>query len=133
MKRRSFFLKGILSTLGISSLTTISALAKGKPVIKGNFVHMVFFWLKETTDVQEFSKSTAGLMEGIEEVVSYHVGIPAGTPRDVVDNTYGVCLIATFATKEDQDIYQKHPVHLKYIEDNKHLWDKVQIYDSWAG
>jgi hypothetical protein len=60
------------------------------------------------------------------------VGEPAGTPREVVDNSYTVCLAATFASKEDQDIYQDHPIHQQYVEDNQDKWTRVQVYDSWA-
>lgn len=133
MKRRSFFQKGLTAGIGIAGTSGLMAIGKKKPRVQGAFVHMVFFWLNETTNVEDFKKSTAELMEQINEVVSYHVGVPAGTPREVVDNSYGVCLIATFASKEDQDTYQKHPVHLKYIEENNQLWNRVQIYDSWAG
>jgi len=101
--------------------------------IDGKFVHMVFFFLKDTTPAGAFKELTAELMEDIDLVKSYHVGEPAGTPREVVDNSYTVCLVATFNSKEDQDAYQVHPVHLKYVNDHKDKWHKVVIYDSWAG
>ena len=130
MKRRAFVNKGVLAGLGVSSFFTARA-QKKKPTIQGNFMHMVFFWLKDTTDISDFKSSTAALMEAIPEVVSYHVGEPAGTPREVVDNSYSVCLIATFSSKEAQDKYQVHPIHQQYVEDNNDKWTKVQIYDSW--
>ena len=40
------------------------------------------------------------------------------------------CLIVTFKSKEDQDIYQDDPTHLKFIENASYLWDKVKVYDS---
>lgn len=133
MKRRSFLNKGILSTIGLTALFPTLAKKQSKPKVPGKFMHMVFFWLKETTDVTEFKKSTENLMLGIDLVVSYHVGEPAGTPREVVDNSYTVCLVATFDSKRDQDAYQVDPIHLKYVEENSDKWHKVQIYDSWAG
>jgi hypothetical protein len=35
-----------------------------------------------------------------------------------------------FDNKEDQDIYQTDPVHLKFINDCSHLWQKVLVYDT---
>lgn len=93
---------------------------------------MVFFWLKDTTDVDQFIKITEGFVEKINEVNSFHVGKPAGTPREVVDNSYQVALVVTFGSKEDQSIYQDHPVHVQYVEDNKDKWNRVQVYDSWG-
>jgi hypothetical protein len=60
-----------------------------------------------------------------------HIGVPASTEeRDVVDHSYSVSYMAFFDSKEDQDIYQTHPIHLKFVEDNSHLWKKVVVYDS---
>jgi len=35
-----------------------------------------------------------------------------------------------FANKEDQDSYQVDPVHLKFVDECKHLWKKVTVFDS---
>ena len=59
-----------------------------------------------------------------------HIGIPAQTPRDVVDNSYGYSLVCVFKNKEDQDIYQAHVAHKKFIKDTSMLWEKVVVYDS---
>lgn len=100
--------------------------------INGRFIHMVFFWLKDTTDPDEFIQITEAFLKQIGEIRSYHIGKPAGTPREVVDNTYQVSLIVTFDSKEKQGVYQDHAVHVKYVEDNKDKWNKVQVYDSWG-
>ena len=133
IKRRKFLKNSLLGALlGGTSCTAFSQ-PKSKTQIPGKFMHMVFFWLKESTDLTEFKSSTAALMNAIPEVVSYHVGEPAGTPREVVDNSYSVCLIATFKSKEDQDKYQIDPIHEAYVQKNNDKWNKVQIYDSWNG
>ncbi len=60
-----------------------------------------------------------------------HIGIPAATEeRGVVDNSYTYSYMVMFDSLDDQNIYQKHPVHLKFIEENSHLWNKVVVYDS---
>lgn len=93
---------------------------------------MVFFWLKPETDADEFIGSTEAFLKQVSEINSYHLGKPAGTPREVVDNSYSVSLVVTFDSKEDQDIYQKHAAHLQYIEDNSMKWTDVKIFDSWG-
>lgn len=100
--------------------------------IDGRFIHMVFFWLKESTDVDEFIKITEGFVTQIDEVNSYYIGKPAGTPREVVDNSYQVSLVVTFNSKEEQNVYQDHAVHVQYVVDNKDKWNRVQVYDSWG-
>ncbi len=100
--------------------------------INGRFIHVVFFWLKDSTDPDEFIHITENFVKQIDEVNAYHVGKPAGTPREVVDNTYQVSLVVTFESKEKQSVYQDHDVHVRYVEDNKDKWNKVQVYDSWG-
>lgn len=122
-----------MASLFVGSATSILSMGNKKNQIEGKFVHMVFFFLKESASIEKFKKDTTAFMESIDLVKSYHVGEPAGTPREVVDNSYSVCLVATFDTKEDQDAYQEHAIHKKYVEKLKDQWHKVQIYDSWAG
>ena len=59
-----------------------------------------------------------------------HIGTPAATDRDVIDNTWSYSLILAFDSKEKQDIYQSHQAHLKFIENASSLWEKVLVYDS---
>ena len=99
---------------------------------KAGFIHTVFFWLKEgTTDEQK-----AAFEKGMDKlgttpsIQSYFYGPPAGTPREVVDNSYDYAWIVHFANAEDQDAYQVDPIHLAFIEDHKDLWEKVQVYDT---
>lgn len=99
-----------------------------------DFVHTVFFWMKEgVTDEQKaaFAKDGLGALSKINSIYKFYAGPPAMTPReDVVDNSYSFALICHFKTPEDQDKYQVDPIHLKFIEDYKHLWEKVIVYDN---
>jgi hypothetical protein len=36
----------------------------------------------------------------------------------------------TFPSKEIQDLYQKEPAHLKFVEESQNLWERVVVYDS---
>ena len=60
----------------------------------------------------------------------HHLGTPASTKRGVIDSTYSYSLLLIFKSKEDQDIYQTHPTHLKFIDECEDLWERVVVYDS---
>ena len=96
------------------------------------FIHHVYFWLKKPVTAEIKAKFEKALKElvTIETIVDYHLGVPAGTSRDVIDASYSYSLLVTFKNKEDQDIYQPHPKHQKFIADCQALWEKVVVYDS---
>jgi hypothetical protein len=96
------------------------------------FVHHVYFWLKKPVTKGVREKFEKGLKElvTIDTIVGNHLGIPAGTDREVIDSSYSYSLLLTFRNKEDQDTYQTHPKHLKFIDDFNSLWENVVVYDS---
>lgn len=95
------------------------------------FVHHVFFYLNESD-----AAHTKSLIEGLQKLAKasiikdYHIGIPANTPRDVVDNSYDVSWLAFFNNAEEQDAYQTDPIHLQFVNECSHLWKKVIVFDS---
>ncbi len=99
--------------------------------MKNIFVHHVFFWLNEPGNADAARKLTEGLLTlgKIGEVVEIHIGVPAKTQREVIDNSYSHSLLTIFRDKEDHDLYQVSPIHLKFIEDYGHLWKSVVVYD----
>lgn len=97
------------------------------------FIHTVFFWTKkEVTDEQkaDFAKNGLGELVKIKSIYHSFYGPPAMTPRKVVDNTYAFALVCHFKSKAAQDEYQADPMHLKFIKDYEHLWEKIQVYDN---
>ena len=96
------------------------------------FVHHVYFWFKKPVSKKDKTRFEAALKKlvTIETIVEMHLGVPASTRRDVVDRSYSYSLLTIFKSKEDQDVYQTHPIHLKFIEDCSDLWEKVVVYDS---
>ena len=134
-QRRSFLKKIGAGLAGLGLVSASISPAKAANDIKGKFVHMVFFWMKESVDdsqKKDFIKDLHDFINNVDVIKSSHVGEPAQTPREVVDNSYTYCLVVTFESKEDQDIYQEHELHKKFIEVSKDKWDRVQVYDSWA-
>ncbi|MEO2063306.1 MAG: Dabb family protein [Christiangramia sp.] len=98
-----------------------------------HFTHVVYFWLKNPDSVQDrkdFLVSLEKFLENSEYAKTKFIGKPAGTPREVVDGSFTFSLILTFPSAEIQDLYQKEPAHLKFIEESEHLWEKVVVYDS---
>ncbi|MGY6649026.1 Dabb family protein [Wenyingzhuangia sp. IMCC45574] len=97
------------------------------------FHHNVYFWLNNPTDTSEREIFLACLKKFID-LSSYTdkviVSEPARTPRSVVDSSYTFCLLVTFKSKEEHDLYQEEDVHLQFVKEAGHLWKKVQVFDS---
>ena len=100
--------------------------------LSNSFVHHVFFRLKNPSSSEDRTALVAGLkaLAVPDLITGHHIGIPAGTSRDVVDNAYAVSWLVIFATAADQDAYQTHPIHLEFVKTCSHLWEKVTVYDS---
>jgi len=99
---------------------------------QGRFIHTVLFWLKEgTTEEQKQSliQDCRTMLGSIETVRYLAAGVPAGTPRDVVDNSYGVGLVVHFDDTAGHELYQGAEAHLQFIERNEGIWERVQVYD----
>jgi Stress responsive A/B Barrel Domain len=96
------------------------------------FVHHVFFWLVNPQSEADKKSLMAGLekLSKVEEIKFSQIGLPAATNRDVIENTYSISWLLFFDTPEAQDIYQTHPVHLQFVAECKHLWEKVVVYDT---
>ncbi|AXT58617.1 Dabb family protein [Aquimarina sp. AD1] len=106
---------------------------KKEPVFDKNFVHSVYIWLNNPDNPEErqlFEKSLIKFLNTSKYAKTNFVGTPAGTDREVVDNTYTYSIIVTFSSKEEQDLYQKEEAHLLFIKEASSLWNKVQIYDT---
>jgi hypothetical protein len=130
--RREFIGKTAAGVAGAGVLAASSCAAPAESGLGKNFVHHVFFWLKQPVTPENRIKFENALKElvTIEVIMDYHIGIPAGTSRDVIDGTYSYSVLTINKSKEDQDNYQTHPKHLKFIEDCQDLWEKVVVYDS---
>lgn len=99
---------------------------------KGTFIHHVYFWLSNENSAADFEALVAGLqkLSSVKTIKAFHIGKPADTNRDVIDRSYSVSWMLLFANKADQDSYQVDPIHLKFVEECKHLWKKVTVFDS---
>jgi len=96
------------------------------------FIHHVYFWLKNPGSAEDLKQLKGGLQKltAVETIGMYQIGTPAATNRDVIERTYSVSWMLMFDNLEDEEIYQHHPLHLKFVEECSHLWSKVIVYDS---
>jgi hypothetical protein len=97
------------------------------------FYHCVHFWLREDLSSAERAAFIDGVRAlGDSEYVQWiRVGRPAGTDREVVDNSWDVQLLAIFADAAAHERYQAaDPVHEQFIDRFADCWTRVLIYDS---
>jgi hypothetical protein len=126
--------KFIATTAALAAGTvTASAISLKEQKEEWPVVHHVFFWLKNPGSVEDRDKLAAGVktLAKIETVRKLRVGIVASTEkRDVVDNSWAVSELMFFSDLAGQATYQTHPIHLEFIKNCSHLWEKVIVYDA---
>jgi hypothetical protein len=111
-----------------AALGAIPAYAERPPII-----HHVFFWLKNPASVEDRDQLVTGLktLAGIPLIKELYVGILAATEkRDVVDTSWQVSELMFFSDLESQASYQQHHLHLDFVKNYSHLWEKVIVYDT---
>lgn len=135
-QRRKFIRKlgGLTALLALPSIAKSKdhPLMKEKKNTKGSFMHVVFFWLKDDTEAsrEKFLSELRKFIDNVDLIKTRHIGSPADTNREVIDSTWSYSLILSFESKKEQDLYQDHELHKKFITNASSLWGKVQVYDS---
>ncbi|MEP7267988.1 MAG: Dabb family protein [Saprospiraceae bacterium] len=129
--RRKFI--GNMTKMGLAGtvVPTTKAFSK-KSEIKNMFIHHVYFWLKNQGSMADKDKLIEGLrkLSKVKTIQQFNIGTPADTNRDVIERGYALSWFALFKNPKDQASYQVDPIHLKFVEDYAHLWEKVIVYDS---
>ena len=127
---KKFFLYAVLAML----LAGCCSCQKQKQEVQlsGRFVHHVLFWLVEPDNPKACTEFEGALRDlvSIDLIVANNIGVPAATNREVIENSYTYSMVVTFKNKADQDAYQIHPDHLKFIEKYGHLWNRVMVIDT---
>lgn len=128
LTRRSFLTSTSLAAAAVT-LPVPTEMAKSK---KNIFIHHVYFWLKNPGSETDRAKLMEGLdmLSAVPTIKMCHIGTPADTNRGVIDRSYALSWLCFFKNKEEEEVYQKHPIHLKFVEQYSHLWEKVIVYDS---
>tara|TARA_R110002124_G_C8713624_1_gene495116 strand:+ start:67 stop:477 length:411 start_codon:yes stop_codon:yes gene_type:complete len=125
--RRRFLQKAGLATAAIAS-GPLPQPERNKEL----FIHHVLFYLKNKNNAQDEAKLLEGLhkLAKVPSIQYVHIGTPAGTSRPVIVKDYTFSWMCIFKNIIEQEIYQTDPIHLKFVEDYSHLWEKVVIYDA---
>lgn len=123
-----------IGTTAMLSAGTLAASAIPTTNMKKNYpiVHHVFFWMKNPDSKADIDQLVAGVktLSKIKAIKALHVGVVAGTEkRDVVDHSWGVSELMYFEDLAAQKSYQDDPIHLEFIKNCSHLWEKVVVYD----
>lgn len=129
--RRSFIHK--MTGFGLATaLFSFFIPTRAKSPEKKYFLHHVFFWLKNPDDaeVRTIFEKALNELGTVETIQLLHIGKPAATSRDVIDNSYHYSFLVGFKDKNGHDVYQDHPIHDKFRNEYSHLWTKVLVYDA---
>ena len=124
-----------IATTASLAVGTIAASAMPSNTTENKYpvIHHVFFWLKNPGSKEDRDQLITGVktLAKIETVRELRVGIVANTEkRDVVDDTWAVSELMFFSDLAGQAAYQTHPIHLEFIKNYGHLWQKVIVYDA---
>ncbi|MGI9586089.1 MAG: Dabb family protein [Acidimicrobiia bacterium] len=91
-------------------------------------VHNVYFWLKTDEPSEDFESGLRGLTQDPNVRASYF-GTPAGTDRDVVENSYTYGLVLVFDDTAGHDSYQAGRAHLEFLDAHLESWGRVTVHD----
>jgi hypothetical protein len=99
--------------------------------LKNTFVHQVYFWLNNKADLPKLIEGLE-VMLPITSIRDIHIGVPAPSEeRDVIERSYDVSLLVTFANLADHDHYQVDPLHDIFREQYAGpLCKRVMVLDS---
>jgi quinol monooxygenase YgiN len=95
--------------------------------------HHVFFTLQDASreSVDALLAACRKYLTGHEGVTDFAVGVrDEGLTRPVNDSQYHVSLHVTFRDRAAHDVYQTHPRHEAFIEEQKGNWKSVRVFDS---
>jgi hypothetical protein len=96
------------------------------------FSHVVIFWTDpaQPNATEDLIAGARKYLQPIPGIQHFHIGKMVGSERPVVDQTYQVALNTIFATKQAQDDYQVHPLHLEFVAKYvKPMVKRVLVYD----
>jgi len=96
------------------------------------FSHVVIFWTDPAipTGADEVIAGAEQYLKAIPGITHFHVGKMVPSHRPVVEQSYQVGLCVGFASKQAQDDYQTHPLHMEFLEKVfKRVCRRVVVYD----
>jgi hypothetical protein len=98
--------------------------------------HMVFFTLKDHSPEarEKLAASCRKYLSGIEGAVYFSVGTAADDSDEpgVSVHDFDVALHTVFTSKAAKGAYLTHPMHVKFVDENKASFAKVRVFDSYV-
>ena len=80
-------------------------------------------------DIEQHMLGFAHLKDSISYILSYRAG--PTVKGDLTEKPeYDVMHYCTFHSEEEIKLYSVHPVHLRFIQQNKSIWEKVLVINS---
>lgn len=125
--------KFIATAAGLAGTMELAAQTQSASQKNKVLVHHAIFWLKNPGSAEDRDKLVEGVrsLAKIETVKEIHVGILASTEkRPVVDISWQVSEVMFFNDLAGQATYQNHQIHLDFVKNYSHLWEKVVVYDA---
>jgi hypothetical protein len=100
---------------------------------EGMLQHNVYFYLKESVSAEDKKEFENGLQKLllIDVIHNSEIGKTGSTEaRSVTDHEFDYSIFTWFKSMEDYKVYADHPDHIEFIDNYKHLWAEVKVYDS---
>lgn len=128
----SCFLLSACNHTGITAATKQEERpASGFPA-EAQIQRIVCFRFKPGTSpeaIQQHMRGFAGLKDSISYILSYQAG-PTVRGDLTEKPEYDVMHYCTYRSEEEIKLYSVHPVHQRFIEQNKAIWEKVLVINS---
>ncbi|GEO12277.1 Dabb family protein [Segetibacter aerophilus] len=84
-----------------------------------------------TASIEQHMRGFANLKDSIPYILSYRVGFTV--KGDLTEKPeYDVMHYCTYKNEEEIKLYSTHPVHQRFIQQNKSIWEKVLVINSKA-
>ena len=100
--------------------------------VSGTVTHVVLIWLKTPGDatVRKLLIDSSKALKGVPGVVDVHAGTMLPSTRPVVDSTYDIGLVFTFANVKAMQDYLANPTHVKLLNEViKPNADHYKVFD----
>ncbi len=126
-------LRSLALWLALLALTACATSPSTSKPGDGSRLHVVLFWLKADMPAGERSAMQTELAEQAAKVpglLDCYMGGPAGTPRDVVDNSYDLMLVMRFRDETAAKGWDTDPLHLALVKRFSPHFQKVVVYDG---
>ena len=81
--------------------------------------------------IKQHMSGFANLKDSIPYILSYRAGFTV--KGDLTEKPeYDVMHYCTYRSEEEIKLYSSHPVHQRFIQQNKSIWEKVLVINSKA-